>query len=76
MKGAECRSPVQRVMSTQSRDWLSRVRRELRGVRGRECRGERVSVRVCGRVLRRRWSVCLAINQLVSSYYNTIVEDR
>jgi len=26
MKGAEWRSPVQRVMSTQSRDWLRRVR--------------------------------------------------
>ena len=35
MKGAECRSPVQRVMATMSRDWLSRVRRVVSGVRRR-----------------------------------------
>jgi hypothetical protein len=33
MKGAECRSPVQRVMATMSRDWLRRVRRVVRGER-------------------------------------------
>ena len=35
MKVAECRSPVQRVMATMSRDWLSRVRRVVSGVRRR-----------------------------------------
>ena len=32
MKMAEWRSPVQRVMSTQSRDWSRRLRRATRGV--------------------------------------------
>ena len=31
MNGAECRSPVHRVMSTQSRDWFRRVRRVVSG---------------------------------------------
>jgi hypothetical protein len=57
MKGAECRSPVQRVMSTQSRDWFRRVRRLERAGRMRGVSGERERW-VCGRVLRRRWSVC------------------
>lgn len=35
MNVAECRSPVQRVMSMQSRDWLRRVRREERLGRAR-----------------------------------------
>jgi len=37
MKGAECRSPVQRVMATMSRDWLRRVRSAVKGARTRGC---------------------------------------
>lgn len=58
MKGAEWRSPVQRVMSTQSRDWLIRVRRWERWGRMRGWEGESERWR-CGWVLRRRWSVPL-----------------
>jgi len=37
MKGAEWRSPVQRVMATMSRDWLRRVRSAVKGARTRGC---------------------------------------
>lgn len=56
MKGAEWRSPVQRVMSMQSRDWLRSVRRWESVGRGRGLVGWRVRS-MCGRVLRRRWIV-------------------
>jgi hypothetical protein len=56
MKDAECRSPVQRVMSIRSRDWLRRVRRVVRGGRRRGCVGERERLRG-GWVRRRRASV-------------------
>ena len=52
MKGAEWRSPVQRVMATMSRDWLSRVRRVVRGARTRGCVVLRVRFR--GAWVRRR----------------------
>lgn len=57
MKGAEWRSPVQRVMSTQSRAWFRRVRREERGARTRGSVGERERTRGAW-VLSLRWSVC------------------
>jgi hypothetical protein len=57
MKRAEWRSPVQRVMSIRSRDWLRRVRRVVRGGRRRGWVGERVRFRG-GWVRRRRASVC------------------
>ena len=41
IKGAELRSPVQRVMSTQSRDSLKRVRRVVREFRMRGWVGDR-----------------------------------
>jgi len=66
IKGAEWRSPVQRVISTQSRDWLRRVRRFDNAGRTRGVSGERERW-VAGRVLRRRWSVCLNI-MLVLNY--------
>lgn len=57
MKDAECRSPVQRVMSTQSRAWFKRVRRVERGGRMSGSVGERVRIR--GEwVLSLRWRVC------------------
>jgi len=37
MKGADVRSPVQRVMSMQSRDWFRRVRRAVNGARRSGC---------------------------------------
>ena len=59
MKEAEWRSPVQRVMSTQSRDWFKSVRRVVSAGRMSGLVGERERVRGwMGRVLRRRWSVC------------------
>lgn len=57
MKGAECRSPVQRVISTQSRAWFRRARREDRGVRGRGSVEERERTRGAW-VLSFRWRVC------------------
>lgn len=54
MKVAEERSPVHLVMSTQSRDWLSKLRRLTRGVRMRVWSGARAK-RVGFCVLRRRW---------------------
>ncbi len=57
MKDAEWRSPVQRVMSMQSRDWLRSPRRWERVGRGRGLCGSRERLRG-GSVLRRRWSVC------------------
>jgi hypothetical protein len=71
MKRAECRSPVQRVMATMSRDWFSRVRRVVRGLRRRGCVVLRVRLRG-GWVRRRRASVycfyvshCSACQELV-----------
>jgi hypothetical protein len=73
MKDGECLSPVQRVMSTQSRDWLRRVRRVVRAGRTRGRVGERVRVRGCmERVRRRRWSVCL-FHRLAPSFYNQLI---
>jgi hypothetical protein len=57
MKGAECRSPVQRVMSTQSRDSFRRLRSWERAGRMSGWSGERWRC-VWGWVLRRRWSDC------------------
>jgi hypothetical protein len=55
MKEAEWRSPVQRVMSTQSRDWFKSVRRVVSAGRMSGLVGERERVRGwMGRVLRRR----------------------
>jgi hypothetical protein len=56
MKGAECRSPVHRVMATMSRDWLRRVRRVVRGERRSGCVVLRVRFRGAW-VRRRRASV-------------------
>jgi hypothetical protein len=70
MKGAECRSPVYRVMSTMSRDWFRRVRRVVRGGRRSECVGVRVKWRG-GWVRRRRARVWLG---LVSYDSNPFVE--
>jgi hypothetical protein len=68
MKEAEWRSPVQRVISTQSRDWLRRVRRVVRAGRMSGLVGERERVRGwMGRVLRRRESVCFISNHIVST---------
>lgn len=64
MKGAEWRSPVQRVMSTQSRDWLRMVRRWERWGSMRGWDGERERWR-CGWVFRRRWSVCFSYVSIV-----------
>lgn len=62
IKRAECRSPVHRVMATMSRDWLSRVRRVVRGLRRRGCVVLRVRLRG-GWVRRRRASVyCLYVS--------------
>ena len=57
MKGAECRSPVHRVMATMSRDWWRRVRRVVRGGRRRGCVVLRVRFKGAW-VRRRRASVC------------------
>lgn len=57
MKRAEWRSPVHRVMATMSRDWFSRDRRVVRGLRRRGCVVLRVRLRG-GWVRRRRASVC------------------
>ena len=56
IKGAECRSPVQRVMATMSRDWLRSVRRVVRGLRRRGCDGFKERFRGAW-VRRRRVSV-------------------
>ncbi len=53
MKDAACRSPVQRVISTQSRDSFRRVRRSVRAWRRRGCVEERARARG-GWVFRRR----------------------
>ena len=60
MKGASWRSPVQRVMSTQSRDWLRRVRSWERGGRRSGLSGESWRC-VGGWVLRRRYSDCCEV---------------
>lgn len=65
MKEADVRSPVQRVISMQSRDWFSRVRRAVNGGRRSGCLGSEVgdgcgSVRTRGegwRVFNRRCNV-------------------
>lgn len=57
MKIAEDRSPVQRVISTQSRDWFRRVRSCVKGSR---MRGDSVLRTSCvgGMALGRSWRVC------------------
>jgi hypothetical protein len=57
MKDAECRSPVQRVISIQSRDWFKRWRRCVSCGRGNGEVGVREMV-MGGEVCRRRRSVC------------------
>lgn len=56
MKLAECLSPVQRAMSTQSRDWFSNVLRFDNAGKTKGLFGDSERC-VCGRVLRRKWSV-------------------
>jgi hypothetical protein len=57
-------------MSTQSRDWLRRVRRFVRAGRIRGEDGERDKVRGwMGRVLRRRWSVCFIVSSIPQFKY-------
>lgn len=66
MKGAEWRSPVQRVMSTQSRAWFRRLRREERGERMRGSVCEAVRERG-GWVLSLRWIVCCFVSMVLYS---------
>ena len=60
MKGAELRSPVQRVMSTQSRDSLRCVRSLVSCGRRRGVSGERLRW-IGWWVRRRRWSDCVVM---------------
>jgi hypothetical protein len=54
MNDAECRSPVQRVISTQSRDWLIRARSVASSGRTMGCVGLRVRCKAAW-VRRRNW---------------------